>query len=63
MNDFGQTILVLAIQLSFPLLGGLLLSRRRSPGVACSVLTASIIAVCTLEDEEEEGAPRRKSRR
>ena len=48
MNDFGQTILVLAIQLSFPLLGGLLLSRRRSPGVACSVLTASIIAVWGL---------------
>ena len=48
MNDLGQTILVLAIQLSFPLLGGLLLSYRRSPGVASSVLTAAVLGVCVL---------------
>ncbi|WP_020469974.1 M56 family metallopeptidase [Zavarzinella formosa] len=48
MNDLGQAILVLAIQLTFPLLGGLLLSFRRSPGVACSVLMWTVAATWGL---------------
>lgn len=48
MSDFGQTLLVLAVQLTFPLLGGLLLSYRRSPKVASSVLTAAVLGSFVL---------------
>lgn len=48
MNDFGALILVLAAQVTLPLVGGLLLSRKRNPAAACVPLVLASLAVLVL---------------
>jgi hypothetical protein len=48
VTDFGPLLLALAAQVTLPLLGGLLLSRRRDPAAACGPLTVALAAVLVL---------------
>src|SRR5262245_42696093 len=45
MNDLGPVLLVLAAQVTLPVIGGLLLSRRRDPAAACAPLVLAAVAV------------------
>jgi len=48
VNDLGPVLVVLAAQVTLPVLGGLLLSRRRDPAAACGPLVLAAIAVLLL---------------
>lgn len=48
MNDLGPVLLVLAAQLTLPVAGGLLLSRRRDPAAACGPLILAVVTVLLL---------------
>ena len=48
MSHFGPVLLVLAAQVTLPVLGGLALSRRRDPAAACIPLVAAAILVLLL---------------
>jgi beta-lactamase regulating signal transducer with metallopeptidase domain len=48
MTDLGPVLFVLAAQITLPLAGGLLLSRRRDPAAACRPLAAAVGAVLVL---------------
>jgi len=48
MTAFGPTLLVLAAQVTLPVLGGLLLSRRRDPAAACGPLVVAAAAALLL---------------
>jgi hypothetical protein len=48
MNDLGPVLLVLAAQITVPVVGGLLLSRRRDPAAACDPLVLAAVAVLFL---------------
>jgi beta-lactamase regulating signal transducer with metallopeptidase domain len=48
MTDFVPTLLVLAAQVTVPIVGGLLLSRRRDPAAACGPLVVAAMAVLLL---------------
>ena len=48
MNDLGAILVVLAVQITLPIVGGLLLSRRRDPATACSALIVAALAALLL---------------
>ncbi|HKA08099.1 MAG TPA: M56 family metallopeptidase [Gemmataceae bacterium] len=48
MNEIGPILLVLAAQVTLPVAGGLLLSRRRDPAAACGPLTLAAAAALLL---------------
>jgi beta-lactamase regulating signal transducer with metallopeptidase domain len=48
MSDLGPVLLVLAVQVTLPVIGGLLLSRRRDPAAACGPLVLAATAVLLL---------------
>jgi BlaR1 peptidase M56 len=48
MNEMGPVLLVLAAQVTLPVAGGLLLSRRRDPAAACGPLTFAATAALLL---------------
>src|SRR5262245_6545699 len=48
MTAFGATFLVLAAQVTVPVVGSLLLSRRRDPAAACGPLVVAAMAVLLL---------------
>ena len=48
MNEIGPVLLVLAAQVTLPIMGGLLLSRRRDPAAACGPLTLAAVAALLL---------------
>ena len=48
VTDFGPLLLALAAQVTLPLVGGLILSRRRDPAAACGPLAVALVAVLAL---------------
>ena len=48
MTDLGPVLLVLAAQITLPVTGGLLLSRRRDPAAVCAPLTLAAAAALLL---------------
>jgi hypothetical protein len=48
MTNLGPVLLVLAAQVTLPVIGGLLLSRRRDPAAACGPLVLAAFAVLFL---------------
>ena len=48
MSNLGSLLLVLAAQVTLPVLGGLLLSRRRDPAAACAPLVLAALAALAL---------------
>jgi beta-lactamase regulating signal transducer with metallopeptidase domain len=48
VNDLGTVLVVLAAQVTLPVLGGLLLSRRRDPAAACGPMVLAAVAVLLL---------------
>ncbi|HVK14316.1 MAG TPA: M56 family metallopeptidase [Gemmataceae bacterium] len=48
MTDLGPVLLALAAQVTLPLVGGLILSRRRDPAAACGPLAVALVAVLML---------------
>src|SRR5262245_29540911 len=48
MTEIGQLLFVLAVQVTIPVAGGLLLSRRRDPAAACGPLLVAAIAALLL---------------
>jgi beta-lactamase regulating signal transducer with metallopeptidase domain len=48
MNDLGPILVVLAAQVTLPILGGLILSRRRNPAAACGPLVVAAVAALLL---------------
>lgn len=48
MNDLGPVLVVLAAQVTLPVLGSLLLSRRRDPAAACGPMVLAAVAVLLL---------------
>jgi beta-lactamase regulating signal transducer with metallopeptidase domain len=48
MTELGPVLFVLAIQVTLPVVGGLLLSRRRDPAAACGPLVVAAAAVILL---------------
>ena len=48
MRDLGPVLVVLAAQVTLPVLGGLLFSRRRDPAAACGPLVLAAVAVLLL---------------
>jgi hypothetical protein len=48
MTNLGPVLLVLAVQVTLPVIGGLLLSRRRDPAAACGPLVLAAVAALLL---------------